>query len=173
MNDIDRYAYDQYKEYVKGHPRHIVRTHYETFRENTLDSLKDKINKFCDSHIVVNVDIKPHSFSQKGMFLCDRINLAGDTATVYIASAAYLVDITLERINDGLLKWIIDRVHETFGDANIYTHYIDHDTGRGIFVHDRIKDYVAKLKDSEEYKKLYKDLEETHSIPKKTTKKGK
>lgn len=156
MNDIDRYAYDQYKEYVKEHPGHIVRTHYETFRENTLDSLKAKINKFCDSHIVVNVDIKPHSM-----------------ATRYIASAAYLVDITLERINEGLLKWITDRVKETFGDANIYNRYIDIETGREIRLRDRIAKYVDELKDSEEYKKLYKDLEKKHAIPKKTTKKGK
>lgn len=173
MNDIDRYAYDQYKEYVKEHPGHIVRTHYETFRENTLDSLKAKINKFCDSHIVVNVDIKPHSFSQKGMMLCDRINLGGDMATIYIASIAYLVDITLERINEGLLKWITDRVKETFGDANIYNRYIDIETGHEIRLRDRIAKYVDELKDSEEYKKLYKDLEKKHAIPKKTTKKGK
>lgn len=166
---VDVIAYEKYKAFCKANPNHIIKTHYETFQSANLSELRDKLNTFSDSHEVIHVDIKPHSFSQKGTMLCDRINPYSDTATIYLATVAYLADVTLERTNEAMEKWVVEKVKAHYGnDYDKYpnNYFNDVETGRLRSTHDIIVDFVTKLHDSPEFEKQRKLFIEKYSIPK-------
>ena len=169
---IDPVAYERYRELVRKNPHHIFRTHYETFQEVTLKALQDKVNEFCDRNVVVNVDIKPHSFSQKGTMLCDRINPWSDTATVYIASIEYVVDITEKNARDEMENWILHKVKERFGDVSRSQYTYDVTTCSRISNRDAVVEYVKNLSSTDAYKATFNDLLEKYSLPKKSKNKG-
>ena len=166
---IDTVSYDMYKALRKKNPTHIFRTHYEMFQETNLSDLKKKLNRFSDNHNVIYVDVKPHSFSQKGTMLCDRINPYSDTATIYMATVSHLVDITNERANEDMTKWLESKVKARFGDGyesfgHKYFTYVE--TGRQRSVREMVVDFVNKLMESSEYKAQWNLFIEKYSIKK-------
>lgn len=92
---------------------HIFKEQFKIFKDVSHKDLEKAINDFALNHKINSVDVKLQSFSEKGKMLCDRVNPFGDTATIFIATVSYQMDLPSERfvnmwkISVTMTSWII------------------------------------------------------------------
>ncbi len=145
---------------------HLLCDAIKIFEELTTEKLERDINKFCEKKKVKATDIKIQQKSQKGYMICDRVGDGMDTYNVYLAIIRYERDITQERVDENVRKWISERVNRKFkdlptGPARIF----NVETLQPLSVQDRINEYVDELLASDEYKELLSRLEAKYSAP--------
>lgn len=145
---------------------HLLCDAIKIFEELTMEKLERDINKFYEKKKVKATDIKIQQKSQKGYMICDRVGDGMDIYNVYLATIRYERDITQERVDEDVRKWISERVNRKFkdlptGPARIF----NVETLQPLSVQDRINEYVDELLASDEYKELLSRLEAKYSIP--------
>lgn len=145
---------------------HLLCDAIKIFEELTLEKLERDINKFYEKKKVKDVNIKIQQKSQKGYMICERVGDGTDIYNVYLAVIRYERDITQERVNEDVEKWISEKVNRKFknlptGPARIF----NVETLQPVNVQDRINEYVDKLTASEEFKELRSRLEAKYSAP--------
>lgn len=145
---------------------HLLCDAIKIFEELTLEKLERDINKFYEKKKVKATDIKIQQKSQKGYMICDRVGDGTDIYNVYLATIRYERDITQERVDEDVRKWISERVNRKFkdfptGPARIF----NVETLQPLSVQDRINEYVDELLASDEYKELLSRLEAKYSAP--------
>lgn len=145
---------------------HLLCDAIKIFEELTLEKLERDINKFYEKKKVKATDIKIQQKSQKGYMICDRVGDGTDIYSVYLATIRYERDVTQERVDEDVRKWISERVNRKFkdfptGPARIF----NVETLQPLSVQDRINEYVDELLASDEYKELLSRLEATYSAP--------
>lgn len=145
---------------------HLLRDAIKIFEGLSKEDLERDINKFYEKKKVKAVDVKIQQKSQKGYMICDRVGDGTDIYNVYLATIRYERDITQERVDEDVRKWISERVNRKFkdlptGPARIF----NVETLQPISVQDRINEYVEELLASDEYKELLSRLEATYSAP--------
>ena len=145
---------------------HLLCDAIKIFEELSTTLLEQDINKFQEHHKVKSVDVKTQQKSQKGVMLGDRVAGGTDIYNVYIAIICYVRDLTQERVDESINKWIEEKVNRKFknfptGPARIF----NVETLQPISVQDRIQEYVDELLASDEYKDLRSMLEEKYSAP--------
>lgn len=145
---------------------HLLCDAIKIFEELSREKLEQDINKFCEKKKVKDVSIKIQQKSQKGYMICDRVGDGMDIYNVYLATIRYERDITQERVDEDVRKWISEKVNRKFkdlptGPARIF----NVETLQPVSVQDRIKEYVDELLASDEYKELLSRLEAAYSAP--------
>lgn len=145
---------------------HLLCDAIKTFEELSRERLEQKINKFYEKKKVKDVDIKIKQKSQKGYMLCDRVGDGMDIYNVYLAVIRYERDITQERVDEDVEKWISEKVNRKFkdlptGPARIF----NINTLQPLSVQDRIQEYIDELGASDELKELRSRLEAKYSAP--------
>lgn len=145
---------------------HLLCDAIKIFEELSREKLERDINKFYEKKKVKATDIKIQQKSQKGYMICDRVGDGTDIYNVYLATVRYERDITQERVDEDVEKWISEKVNRKFkdlptGPARIF----NVETLQPISVQDRIQEYVDELVASDEYKELLSRLEAKYSAP--------
>lgn len=141
---------------------HLLCDAIKIFEELTPEKLERDINKFQERHKVKATDIKIQQKSQKGDMICDRVGDGMDIYNVYLATICYERDITQERVDEDVEKWISEKVNRKFknlptGPARIFSV----DTLQPMSVNE----YTEELLASDEYKELLSRLEAAYSAP--------
>lgn len=128
--------------------------------------LEQEINKFREHHKVKSVDVKIQEKSQKGYMICDWVGGGTDIYNVYIAVICYERDITQERVDEAVNKWLTEKINRKFKDfpTGPAKFFNPSDLGQ-ISVRDRIKEYADECMASDEFKALRSKLEATYSAP--------
>jgi hypothetical protein len=111
------------------------------------------VDRFCDSHDVKNVTLSTTTIDERGVALCDRINKYGSSVIIYFANIQYLADITREKMDADLEKYICMKL------GKVNSGYMDPVTGRFVTPEELAKQVV----DSDEYKELERRLEDKYS----------
>lgn len=145
---------------------HLLCDAIKIFEELTLEKLEQDVNKFYEKKKVKATDIKIQQKSQKGYMICDRVGDGTDIYNVYLAVIRYERDITQERVDEDIEKWIAEKVNRKFknlptGPARIF----NVETLQPMSVQDRINEYTEELLASDEYKELLSKLEAAYSAP--------
>jgi len=128
--------------------------------------LEQDINRFQEHHKVKSVDVRIQQKSQKGYMLCDRVGDKTDIYNVYLATVRYERDLTQERVDEAVDKWLIEKVNKKFksfstGPANIFN-VADLNQKS---VEDCMREYAEECMASDELKALRSRLEVTYSAP--------
>lgn len=128
--------------------------------------LEQDINKFYEKNKVKDIDVKIQQKSQKGYMICDRVGDGTDVYNVYLAVICYERDITQERVDEAVNKWLVEKINRKFknfptGPAKIFN---VHDLSQ-TSVEDRIKEYAEECMASDEFKALRSRLEAAYSAP--------
>jgi hypothetical protein len=142
---------------------HIFKEQFKIFKDASHKDLEKAINDFALNNKINSVDIKLHSFSQKGTMLCDRINPFSDTATIYIAIVSYQMDYTEKMVSEGLRQWATQKMKSEFAKRQSSPHwqferYNYVCTGRDIY-----KEIAESIKNSPQYENVRKNLEQKYS----------
>lgn len=142
---------------------HIFKEQFKIFKDASHKDLEKAINDFALNHKINSVDIKLHSFSQKGTMLCDRINPFSDTATIYIATVSYQMDYTEKMVSEGLQEWATQKLKSELAKRQSSPHwqferYNYVGTGRDIY-----KEIAESIKNSPQYENVRKNLEQKYS----------
>ena len=145
---------------------HLLCDAIKSFEELSLEKLEQDVNKFYEKKKVKDVSIKIQQKSQKGYMICDRVGDGMDIYNVYLATIRYERDITQERVDENINKWISEKVNRKFknlptGPAKIF----NIETLQPMSVQDRINEYVNELLASDELKELRSRLEAKYSAP--------
>lgn len=145
---------------------HLLCDAIKIFEELTLEKLERDINKFYEKKKVKATDIKIQQKSQKGYMICDRVGDGTDIYNVYLATIRYERDLTQERINEAVDKWLIEKVNKKFknlstGPAKIFN-VADLNQKS---VEDCMREYAEECMASDELKALRSRLEATYSAP--------
>lgn len=145
---------------------HLLCDAIKIFEELSREELERDINKLYEKKNVKDVSIKIQQKSQKGYMICDRVGDGTDIYNVYLAVIRYERDITQERVDEDIGKWIAEKVNRKFkdlltGPARIF----NVETLQLVSVQDRIEEYANELLASDEYKELLSRLEATYSAP--------
>lgn len=128
--------------------------------------LEQEINKFREHHKVKSVDVKIQQKSQKGYMICDRVGGGTDIYNVYIAVICYERDITQERVDEAVNKWLTEKVNRKFKDFPTGpAKFFNPSDLSQVSVRDRIKEYAEECMASDEFKALRSKLEATYSAP--------
>ena len=143
---------------------HIFKEQFKIFKDASHKDLEKAINEFALNHKINSVDIKLHSFSQKGTMLCDRINPFSDTATIYIATVSYQFDYTEKMVTEGLQEWATQKMKSELAKRQASPHwryekynYIG-GTGKDIY-----KEIAESIINSPQYENVRKNLEQKYS----------
>jgi hypothetical protein len=126
---------------------------YKFIESDSLNELNRAVDRFCDSHDVKNVTLSTTTIDERGVMLFERINKHGNSAIVYIANIQYLADITQERVDADLEKYLCTKL------GKLYSGYMDAVTGNFVGP----KELVQRVVDSEEYKELERRLVDKYS----------
>lgn len=145
---------------------HLLCDAIKIFEELTLEKLERDINKFYEKKKVKATDIKIQQKSQKGYMICDRVGDGTDIYNVYLATIRYERDLTQERVDEAVDKWLIEKVNKKFknfstGPANIFN-VADLNQKS---VEDCMREYAEECMASDELKALRSRLEATYSAP--------
>lgn len=145
---------------------HLLCDAIKIFEALTPQRLEQDINKFYEKKKVKDVSIKIQQKSQKGYMLCDRVGDKTDIYNVYIAVICYERDVTQERVDEAVEKWLIEKVDRKFknfstGPAKIFN-VADLNQKS---VEDCIKEYAEECMASDELKALRSRLEAEYSTP--------
>lgn len=145
---------------------HLLCDAIKIFEELSREKLELDINEFYEKKNVKAIDIKIQQKSQKDYMICDRVGDGMDIYNVYIATICYVRDLTQERVDENINKWISEKVDRKFkdlptGPARIF----NVETLQPLSVQDRINEYVDELLASDEYKELLSRLEAKYSAP--------
>ena len=145
---------------------HLLCDAIKIFEELSREKLERDINKFYEKKKVKDVSVKIQQKSRKGYMICDRVGDGTDIYNVYLAVIRYERDITQERVDENVEKWISEKVNRKFkdlstGPARIFSV----ETLQPVSVQDRMKEYVDELLASDEYKELLSRLEAKYSAP--------
>lgn len=145
---------------------HLLCDAIKIFEELSREELEQDINKFYKKKKVKATDIKIQQKSQKGYMICDRVGDGTDIYNVYLATIRYERDLTQERVDEDVEKWISENVNRKFKDLSTGpARILNVETLQPISVQDRINEYVEELLASDEYKELLSRLEATYSAP--------
>ena len=142
---------------------HIFKEQFKIFKDASHKDLEKAINDFALNHKINSVDIKLHSFSQKGTMLCDRINPFSDTATIYIATVSYQMDYTEKMVSEGLQQWATQKMKSELAKRQSspnwqFEKYNYIGTGKDIY-----KEIAESIKKSPQYENVRKTLEQKYS----------
>lgn len=132
---------------------HVYGMRYKFIESDSLNELNRAVDRFCDSHDVKNVTLSTTTIDERGVMLFERINKHGNSAIVYIASIQYLADITQQRVDADLEKYLCMKL------GKLYSGYMDVATGKFVGP----EELVQRVKDSDEYKELERQLEDKYS----------
>lgn len=132
---------------------HVYGMRYKFIECVSLNELNRDVDRFCDSHDVKDVTLSTTTIDEHGVMLCDRINKYGNSAIVYIASIQYLADITQQRVDADLEKYLCMKL------GKLYSGYMDVVTGKFVGP----EELVQRVKDSDEYKELERRLVDKYS----------
>ena len=132
---------------------HVYRMRYKFIECVSINELNMDVDRFCDSHDVKNVTLSTTTIDERGVALCDRINKYGDSAIIYFANIQYLADITKEKVDAGLEKYLCTKL----GKSN--SGYMDVVTGKFVGPEELVK----RIVDTDEYKELERQLEDKYS----------
>lgn len=142
---------------------HIFKEQFKIFKAAKTEDLEKSLNDFAMNHDINSVDVKPHSFSQKGTMLCDRINPMSDTATIYIATVSYQIDYTEKMVNEGLREWAGQKLKSEWKkcEASPLRYCQKYDC---VSVGDNLYIKIAEsIKNSQEYANVRNHLEKKYS----------
>lgn len=132
---------------------HVYGMRYKFIECVSLNELNRDVDRFCDSHDVKDVTLSTTTIDEHGVMLCDRINKYGSTAIIYFANIKYLADITQEKVDAGLEKYLCTKLGKTCSG------HMDVATGRFVAP----EELVQRVVDSDEYKELERQLEDKYS----------
>lgn len=132
---------------------HVYGMRYRFIESASINELNMDVDRFCDSHDVKNVTLSTTTIDERGVALCDRINKYGSSAIIYFANIQYLADITREKMDADLEKYICTKL------GKVNSGYMDVVTGRLVAPEELAKQVV----DSDEYKELERRLEDKYS----------
>jgi len=133
--------------------RHEYGMRYKFIESDSLNELNRAVDRFCDSHDVKNVTLSTTTIDERGVMLFERINKHGNSAIVYIANIQYLADITQERVDADLEKYLCMKL------GKLYSGYMDAVTGKFVGP----EELVQRIVDSDEYKELERRLVDKYS----------
>ena len=133
--------------------QHVYGMRYKFIESDSLNELNRAVDRFCDSHDVKNVTLSTTTIDERGVMLFERINKHGNSAIVYIANIQYLADITQEKVDADLEKYICTKL------GKLNAGYMDVVTGNFTGP----KELVQRIVDSDEYKELERRLEDKYS----------
>lgn len=133
--------------------RHVYGMRYKFIESDSLNELNRDVDRFCDSHDVKDVTLSATTIDEHGVMLFERINKRGNSAIVYIANIQYIADITQERVDADLEKYLCMKL------GKLYSGYMDAVTGNFVGP----KELVQRIVDSDEYKELERQLEDKYS----------
>jgi hypothetical protein len=132
---------------------HVYGMRYKFMKSDSLNELNRAVDRFCDSHDVKNVTLSTTTIDERGVMLFEHINKHGNSAIVYIANIQYLADITQERVDADLEKYLCTKL------GKLYSGYMDTVTGKFVGP----KELVQRIVDSDEYKELERRLVDKYS----------
>ena len=133
--------------------QHVYGMRYKFIECVSLNELNRDVDRFCDSHDVKDVTLSTTTIDEHGVMLCDRINKYGSTAIIYFANIKYLADITQEKVDAGLEKYLSTKL------GKLYSGYMDVVTGKFVGPEELVK----RIVDTDEYKELERQLEDKYS----------
>lgn len=132
---------------------HVYGMRYRFIECTSINELNRDVDRFCDSHDVKNVTLSTTTIDEHGVMLCDRINKYGHIAIIYFANIQYLADITREKVDADLEKYLCTKL------GKVNSGYMDVVTGRFVGP----EELVQRVVDSDEYKELERQLEDKYS----------
>jgi hypothetical protein len=132
---------------------HVYGMRYRFIERASINELNRDVDRFCDSHDVKNVTLSTTTIDERGVALCDRINKCGSSAIIYFAKIQYLADITRDKMNADLEKYICTKL------GKVSSGYMDVVTDRFVVP----EELVQRIVDSDEYKELERRLEDKYS----------
>ena len=141
------------KSELEGVKQHVYGMRYRFIESDSLNELNRAVDRFCNSHDVKNVTLSTTTIDEHGVVLFERINKHGNSAIVYIANIQYLADITQERVDADLEKYLCTKL------GKLYSGYMDTVTGNFVGPNE----LVQRIVDSDEYKELERRLEDKYS----------
>lgn len=132
---------------------HVYGMRYKFIECASINELNRDVDRFCDSHDVKNVTLSTATIDERGMALCDRINKYGSSAIIYFANIQYLADITQEKVDADIEKYLCMKL------GKLYSGYMDVVTGKFVGP----EELVQRIKDSDECKELERRLVDKYS----------
>ena len=141
------------KSELAGVKQHVYGMRYRFIESASLNGLNRDVDMFCELHDVKNVTLSTTTIDEHGVMFCDRINKYGSSAIIYFANIQYLADITQEKVDADLEKYLCTKLGK--GNAG----YMDVVTGKFMGP----KELVQRIVDSDEYKELERRLEDKYS----------
>lgn len=136
--------------------RHKYINAVEFMEDLSLPTLRDRVNKFCKDHEVLNVGLTAADHCLKGTGL-----RAADYEMTYMASILYRKDLTEELVNDELDKWVMSKLKDFKAPSNGF----DIMTGLPISRYDSPQAKIDYLTHTDEFMELKAELEAKHSLP--------
>lgn len=136
-----------------GVKQHVHAMRYKFIESASLNELNRDVDRFCDSHDVRNVALSTTTIDESKLMLCDRINKCGTSAIIYLANIQYLADVTREKMDADLAKFICSKLGKTCSG------YMDMVTGKFVGP----EELIQRVADSDEYKELESRLEDKYS----------
>lgn len=133
--------------------QHVYGMRYKFIECTSINELNRDVDRFCDSHDVKNVTLSTTTIDEHDVMLCDRINKYGGSTIIYFANIQYLADITQEKVNADLEKYLCTKLGKTCSG------YMDVVTGRFIGP----EELIQRVVDTDEYKELERRLEDKYS----------
>ena len=145
--------------------QHVYGMRYKFIGSDSLNGLNRAVDRFCDSHDVKNVTLSTTTIDERDVtlstttiderdvMLFERINEHGNSAIVYIANIQYIADITQERVDADLEKYLCTKL------GKLYSGYMDVVTGKFVGP----EELVQRIVDSDEYKELERRLVDKYS----------
>ena len=136
--------------------RHKYINDVEFMEDLLLPALRDRVNKFCKNHEVLNVGLSAADHCLKGTGL-----RASDYEMTYMASILYRKDLTEELVNYELDKWVMSRLKDFKAPSNGF----DVMTGLPVSNKDSTMAKIDYLTHTDEFMELKEKLETKHSLP--------
>ena len=136
--------------------RHKYINDVEFMEDLSLPTLRDRVNKFCKNHEVLNVGLSAADHCLKGTGL-----RASDYEMTYMASILYRKDLTEELVNYELDKWVMSRLKDFKAPSNGF----DVMTGLPVSNKDSTMAKIDYLTHTDEFMELKEKLEAKHSLP--------
>ena len=136
--------------------RHKYINDVEFMEDLSLPALRDRVNKFCKNHEVLNVGLSAADHCLKGTGL-----RASDYEMTYMASILYRKDLTEELVNYELDKWVMSRLKDFKAPSNGF----DVMTGLPVSNKDSTMAKIDYLTHTDEFMELKEKLEAKHSLP--------
>lgn len=133
--------------------QHVYGMRYKFMECASMNELNRDVDRFCDSHDVKNVTLSTTTIDESKLMMCDRINKCGTSAIIYLANIQYLADITRERMDVDLAKFISSKL------GKLCSGYMDMVTGKFVGP----EELIRRVADSDEYKELERKLEDKYS----------